>query len=74
MATIPRPHPTPPPSTPIFRIIVLETGVWARTVSLYPHLIPLHSPPPPHTHTFSPSLISLMVSVDDEHRVYFLVQ
>ena len=48
-------------SLPILMQVILVVTVYI--VSLFPHL---HTPFPP----FSPSLISLMVSVDVKHHVY----
>ena len=47
----------------VILVVTVSGTIGIYSLSLFPHL---HTPPPP----FSPSLISLMVSVDVKHHVY----
>ena len=52
-----------------------EVGLGVCVLGVQRQTVPVPSPPPPPPHTpspFSPSLISLMVSVDVKHHVYLL--
>ena len=52
-------------------ILMQESFWWWQCSYTYVYILPLHPPPYPFP-PFSPSLISLMVSVDVKHHVYLL--